>query len=229
MHIPFLGWEIQQIHLQFVQTLATVAGAGGLIAWLTVYWNEFWGKAMDRFVITKTLVASEEGPRIFLKFRGTDRPERITDAIRGRSNRNRMIRAARTCTLQQPFVVLGTDADQCLMHESVRNALTRLNRDGEAAELAGVKTISATIPFAVIATDEDDDPVHMFRTLVMSRDELRRYLGDTIFIAPNGKTDHPRIRSLRIMAKAYFEDHGFAVINGRRVKIVDAFELKVRA
>lgn len=227
--IEIFGLQILQIHLEVIKTFAAVAGASTvLFGGLLIAWREWRGKAFDQFVLAKTI----PGEKSFdgstqLVFRDADRRERLGDAVRGLWNRRRMTRAAKKCTLGQAFVGLKNGKHQDIMHEAVRGALTRLNIAGEADELAGLPVVKSTILYAVTATDQDEGPTHMFRAMIMRPDWLERFHKENqVWVAPDGRKDHPRIATLRTMAHAYMENDGFACVNDRWIKIVDSFELK---
>jgi hypothetical protein len=135
--------------------------------------------------------------------------------------------------VNQPFLLMDTPEAQVKMLHAVRNALTVLNREGEAAEEAGLPVIKTPVRFSVTAADASGDAVRMIRIQFMKDERLKHFHGadkdSPMWSFESGQKSHrTRIGTLAVMASAYFDNGGMMKDGkGQLFQIVETFELKV--
>lgn len=77
-----------------------------------------------------------------------------------------MIRHAAKCSVEQPFLIMSSPEEQLAMLHAVRNALTLVNQDGEAAEEAGLPVSVETVNFAVTVGDASENATQLVRVQI---------------------------------------------------------------
>jgi hypothetical protein len=230
--IEIFGLVIEPVHFSAL-TAVTVIGAAARALWhLRAIRQEAKGKAFDRFMATRTLV-TESGGKKLITLRNAIEPSRLEDHVRGAQLRKDMVRRAAYCTVNQPFLLMDNPEAQVKMLHAVRNALTVLNRDGEAAEEAGLPVIKTPVRFSVTAADASGDAVRMIRVQIMNDERLKHFRNadkdSPVWSFESGQKSHrTRIGTLAVMAAAYFDNGGMMKDDkGRQFQIVETFELKV--
>lgn len=230
--IEIFGLVLEPVHFSAL-TAVTVIGAAVRALWhLRAIRQEAKGKAFDRFMATRTLVV-KDGDKKRIVLRNAIEPSRLEDHVRGAQLRKDMVRRAAYCTVDQPFLLMDTPEAQVKMLHAVRNALTVLNREGEAAEEAGLPVIKTPVRFSVTAADASGDAVRMIRVQLMNDERLEHFLGadkdSPIWSFEAGQKSHrTRIGTLAVMAPAYFDNGGMMKDGkGQLFQIVETFELKV--
>jgi hypothetical protein len=221
---------LHPIHLQVAQVFVTVLLGVGILGYAYRRYNEWRGRAYDRFSISRTSVSpTKEGVHL-VEIRNIGPVVRLEDAVRGRAVRTSMIAAANRTTYEQPFVAHHSDADAEAMLEAVRDAISWMSADGELAAASGLATISSKLAFTVTATDAGLDHVRSFKVHIVEKASLDIFGSkNSTFVFENGKDHSKRIATMRAIAHAHTRGHCERVIDGRNCLIVGTFVLKVRA
>jgi hypothetical protein len=227
--ITLFNITLWPIHLQFIQVVVTAIIGIGLLRFLVQRYNEWRGRAYDRFSISRTSIIEKPDGTSQLEVRNIGPVVRLEDAVRGRTVRNKMIAVAKRTTGEQPFVVHYDDADAEEMFEAVRDAISWISADGELAAASGISTISTRLVFAITAVDAGLDNVSSFKVHLIE-EKARPLFAEQqrTFSFENGKDHTRRIGTIRAIAIARLHNKDERVVDGRSCRILSTFILKVR-
>ena len=227
--ITLWGVHILPIYVQIAQLIATTFLGAGLVGFIYQRYNEFRGRALDRFSISRSSVRTLDDGRKMLVIRNIGRVERLELAVRGRKLRARMVKGAKQSTPDQAFVMLERNDHQDEMIEAVRDAISWVGENGEIVDMCGVPTTEQTIVFAVTASDVSVESVRSFKVHFVEESALSHFVGDdTVWCFENGRRHDGRVATLRTMAMAHRAGDGRIIIDGMATRITGIYKLKVR-
>lgn len=232
------GWVIKPIHFQaatFVVLLVFGVVGSFLYQKLKTRWNERGGRQLDHYLDTITYASEPDanGYRT-LKIRNLGRTQRAEDWVRGRAERDWLIKAAKACDWTKRFIKDADPARQARILHVVGNAITDHFKEGEIAHLFGLPTIAMDLYYSPTGADAAVGGVRMIRNMIVPRETLEIFYShpkDKWKFEKNKVTgevqDHSvRVTTIREMAVALFEHKGCRELNGKMVRIVNWLEVR---
>jgi len=205
-----------------IGSLFTLGIVGYLVSWRNYRRKVF----MDRIHFSANIVdRSEGGPYLRLRCWKEDN---LRDTLDNPVLRRLVLKAARRCTGDVPFVIIPNAMDQWVLNTTILNYMSSMTPESNVARLAGRPVQLNRFVFAVTCEPYGSVKIRKLRVMIIREEDLKRFLDPAFRDSLKYEVDHhrDRTRTLHTMARAMC-DPELATLKEQVIGVVEIPSVKV--